>query len=125
MDESATETSVSLIGVGDMGTAIALAFKKRRLDGTRVRPVSAASRGCRIGWDRNVSPMHRPLLAQSELVLVVVDGEAAFGAVAAEVVDCARPGTVVVVHTTLRPDVLVEFAEKCSGNGVSVVDGPP
>jgi 3-hydroxyisobutyrate dehydrogenase-like beta-hydroxyacid dehydrogenase len=29
---------------------------------------------------------------------------------------------VIVVHTTVRPDVLVEFADKCSGNGVSVLD---
>jgi 3-hydroxyisobutyrate dehydrogenase len=67
------------------------------------------------------------LAATSDLVCLCVVGDA-------DVIDVAtrdngllaglKPGSVIVVHSTVHPNTCRELAEKASGHGVSVLDAP-
>jgi 3-hydroxyisobutyrate dehydrogenase-like beta-hydroxyacid dehydrogenase len=60
--------------------------------------------------------------ARSELVLVVVVDDAQTRAAVADCLDGARPGTIVALCASIRPDTCRELAEAAAGRGVHVVD---
>jgi 2-hydroxy-3-oxopropionate reductase len=114
---------VGYIGLGAMGLPLAMAalgagFDVSVHDIKKSRMREAAARGAR--------PAATPssLAAQAEIIAVVVKGDALVeqvllndGALAA-----ARPGNVLVIHSTVHPRTIRKIAACASSRGVEVVD---
>lgn len=96
--------AVGLIGLGNMGSA----FAERLLDAgyplvvhnrSRAKAEPLASRGA------SIAESAAGLSAAVDIVLTSLPDDEAFEAVAATVVEAARPGTVLVDTSTVSPDV--------------------
>ena len=94
---------MGLIGLGNMGTAIA----ERLLDGGYELIVSNRTPGKSEALEARgatVAPSPEGLAAQVEVVLTSLADDGAFEAVATRVVDAARPGAVLVDVSTVSVD---------------------
>jgi 3-hydroxyisobutyrate dehydrogenase-like beta-hydroxyacid dehydrogenase len=112
-----------LIGLGNMGTAIA----ERLLDAgyplvvhnrSRAKAQALESRGAAV------ADTPGDLVAQAEVVVTSLPDDAAFEAVAEQVVDAARPGTTLVDVSTVSPDVSARIAALAEPAGVGYLRAP-
>ena len=115
--------AVGLIGVGNMGAAIA----ERVLEGgfpllvynrTRAKAEAVAERGAVVA----ASP--RALAERVDVVLTSLADDAALEEVAAEVVEGARPGTVLVDVSTVSPTASSHVAARTDEAGVGYLRAP-
>jgi 3-hydroxyisobutyrate dehydrogenase-like beta-hydroxyacid dehydrogenase len=115
--------AVGLIGVGNMGTAIA----ERLLDAgfalvvynrTRRKAEPLAARGARVAGDA------AELAAQVDVVLTSLPDDAAFESVAREVATAARPGSVIVDVSTVSPAVSERVAELAEAASLEYLRAP-
>jgi 3-hydroxyisobutyrate dehydrogenase-like beta-hydroxyacid dehydrogenase len=115
--------AVGLIGLGNMGTAIA----ERLLDAgydlvvhnrTPARAEPLAARGVRV------ASSSAALAEQVDVVLTSLADDEAFEAVAPEVVDAARPGTVLVDMSTVSPAASARVASRAEGASVDYLRAP-
>ncbi len=114
---------MGLIGLGNMGTAIA----ERLLDGgyeliltnrTPGRSEALEARGA------TVAPSPEGLAAQVEVVLTSLADDGAFEAVATRVVDAARPGAVLVDVSTVSVDSSARVAAHAEERSVRYLRAP-
>jgi 3-hydroxyisobutyrate dehydrogenase-like beta-hydroxyacid dehydrogenase len=112
-----------LIGLGNMGTAIA----ERLLDAgyplvvhnrTRAKAEAVEGRGARI------ADAVTELLERVDVVLTSLADDDAFEAVAEAVVAAARPGTLLVDVSTVSPDVSARIASLAGAAGVDYLRAP-
>ena len=114
---------VGLIGLGNMGTAIA----ERLLDGGYDLVVSNRTPGRSDALEaRGASVASTPekLAAQVDVVLTSLADDAAFEAVAARVVDAARPGTVLVDVSTVSAESSARVSERAAKRSVRYLRAP-
>jgi 3-hydroxyisobutyrate dehydrogenase len=113
--------NVGLAGVGDMGSAMAEALLRSGWPvlGYDVRPERL---NASVGRGLIPAASLAELASASAVVAVVVDGLEPLQLVMAELLETAKPGLIVVVHTTVAPGVIVDFASRAAQQGVSVVD---
>ena len=102
--------TVGLIGLGNMGTAIA----ERLLDAgyslvVNNRTLEKAEALAALGAGVAATP--EDLVERVDVVLSSLANDAAFEEVAAEVIAAARPGTVLVDMSTVSPEVSARVAE--------------
>ncbi|QSE90505.1 NAD(P)-dependent oxidoreductase [Rhodococcus pseudokoreensis] len=121
---TATEqVSVGYIGLGNMGAPMA----KRLLDrpGTLIvcdtRPEALEPFG-KAGAKITTSPQE--VAANADVISVTVLNDEQVRAVVTELLDTARPGTVVAVHSTISDVTAVELADRCRDRGVDLIDAP-
>ena len=114
---------MGLIGLGNMGTAIA----ERLLDAGYPLVVHNRSRA-KAGSleDRGAAVADTPaeLVAQAEVVITSLPNDDAFEAVAAQVAGAARPGTLLVDVSTVSPDASARIASLADQAGVGYLRAP-
>jgi len=114
---------VGLIGLGNMGTAIA----ERLLDGGYELIVSNRTPGKSEALEARgatVAPSPEGLAAQVEVVLTSLADDGAFEAVATRVVDAARPGAVLVDVSTVSVDSSARIAAHAEERSVRYLRAP-
>jgi 3-hydroxyisobutyrate dehydrogenase-like beta-hydroxyacid dehydrogenase len=114
---------VGLIGLGNMGTAIA----ERLLDGGYELIVSNRTPGKSEALEARgatVAPSPEGLAAQVEVVLTSLADDGAFEAVATRVVDAARPGAVLVDVSTVSVDSSARVAAHAEERSVRYLRAP-
>jgi 3-hydroxyisobutyrate dehydrogenase-like beta-hydroxyacid dehydrogenase len=62
--------------------------------------------------------------ARASVISVMVLDDAQVRSVVADLLATARPGTVVAIHSTIRPETAEELAAAATGVGVHVIDAP-
>jgi len=120
-------TKVGFIGLGEQGKPMAINLAKAAdLDlmvyDLRAEPVEelVALGARRAGSLREVA-------AHSDVIEVIVVDDAQVEAVVLGddgVVDGARPGSIVVIHSTIRPATVRKVAAACASRGIGVIDAP-
>ena len=114
---------MGLIGLGNMGTAIA----ERLLDGGYELIVSNRTPGKSEALEARgatVAPSPEGLAAQVEVVLTSLADDGAFEAVATRVVDAARPGAVLVDVSTVSVDSSARVAAHADERSVRYLRAP-
>ena len=114
---------VGLIGLGNMGTAIA----ERLLDGGYELVVSNRTPGRSEALEeRGAAAVGTPeeIAAQVDVVLTSLADDDAFEAVAARLVDAARPGTVLVDVCTVSAAGSARVAERAEERSVRYLRAP-
>jgi 3-hydroxyisobutyrate dehydrogenase len=123
MDAPASTPTVGVIGLGDIGSGVAAGLVRAGVDLVvcDIRPESTApfADTARVASDpaelgRMVEVMVVAVVTDDQ-VLAVLDG--ATGALAG-----ARPGSTVVIVSTVSPSTVVRVAELAAAHGVSVAD---
>ena len=116
-------TRLGYIGLGNMGAPMATRLLDRPggltvLDARpeAVAPFTAA--GARAAGDP------ADLARDCDVVCVTVVDDAQVRTVVAGLLDTARPGTVIAVHSTIADTTAVELAAECADRGVELVDAP-
>lgn len=64
------------------------------------------------------------LASKADVVSVMVLDDEQVRSVVGELAAASRPGTVVAIHSTIRPGTAVELAGRVAGSGVEVLDAP-
>jgi 3-hydroxyisobutyrate dehydrogenase-like beta-hydroxyacid dehydrogenase len=115
--------AVGLIGLGNMGTAVA----ERLLDGGYelvVHNRSAAKAQALAGRGAVVADTPAAVAERVDVVLTSLPDDAAFEAVAASVVAAARPGTVLVDLSTVSPTASARVAALAEAAPVEYLRAP-
>ena len=114
---------VGLIGLGNMGTAIA----ERLLEGGYELVVSnrtPGKAGALEARGATVVDTAEELSARADVVLTSLADDAAFEAVATRVVDAARPGTALVDVSTISPESSARVAERAEERSIPYLRAP-
>jgi 3-hydroxyisobutyrate dehydrogenase len=109
MTDTIRDHRIGVIGVGNMGGAVARSMIRGGFDVVVFDGASAAA---------SVAA----LVGQCRWVSVVVVNDAQVNEVGGAVVGLAQPGTIVAIHSTVRPSTVVALAELGSKRGVEVID---
>ncbi|MDP8977182.1 MAG: NAD(P)-dependent oxidoreductase [Actinomycetota bacterium] len=120
------EGRVGFVGLGNIGQPMALALVEAGFEVTVLDVREEATRPCAEAGAR-VASSPREVAESCELVAVaVVDDAQVESVVAGEdgVLAAARPGGLVVLHSTLLPATVLSLSQRCAGAGVGVVDAP-
>jgi 3-hydroxyisobutyrate dehydrogenase-like beta-hydroxyacid dehydrogenase len=115
--------TAGVIGLGNMGTAIAerlldAGYELRVFNRTPARAEPLAARGAVVAESAG------ELAADVDLVLTSLPDDAAFEAVAGEVIAQARPGTVLVDVSTVSPAASAQVAAAAEEASVAYVRAP-
>jgi 3-hydroxyisobutyrate dehydrogenase-like beta-hydroxyacid dehydrogenase len=119
-----TVGTVGLVGCGRMGRALARHLLAAGTDVLAVDPDPAALEQV-VGWGASPLPDAATLARDSDLVLVVVvDDDQVVEAVtgADGILAGARPGTIVAVCASVRPDTCRDLAGSAREKGVHLID---
>lgn len=114
---------VGVIGVGDMGLAMAghLITKEHKVaayDINRERVQAAGQRGAAVAESL-------PALAKlAEIFVVVVSTDDQSREVTAALAEHAAPGSLIAVAATNHPDTMRELAAMCAARGLRFIDAP-
>ena len=114
---------MGLIGLGNMGTAIA----ERLLDAGYplvVHNRSRAKAGALENRGAAVADTPADLVAQAEVVITSLPNDDALEAVAEQVVDAARPGAILVDVSTVSPEASARIASRAEPAGVAYLRAP-
>ena len=120
-------TKVGFIGLGEQGKPMAINLAKAddfdlRVHDLREEPVDEL---VMLGARRAGSP--REVAAHSDVIEVVVVDDAQVEAVVLGdhgIIAGALPGSIVVVHSTIRPATVRRVAAECAARGIGVIDAP-
>jgi len=121
LTETVRGQTVGVIGVGYMGGAVARSLLREKFDVLvyDVRPeavqklVDAGARAAKSVED---------LVERSRVVSIVVVSDPQVKDVAARILPVAKPGTVILIHSTVRPSTAVELAAAAKARQVAVLD---
>ena len=116
-----TAEQIGIVGVGNMGGAIARSMIRGgfRLAAFDLRTAAVDEL---VALGATAAASVDDLAARSKVVSVVVVSDEQVREVGRQIVDAAAPGTFVLVHSTVRPGTVVELAELGAPNGVQVMD---
>jgi 3-hydroxyisobutyrate dehydrogenase len=121
MTDNVQEQQIGIVGVGNMGGAIARSILRNdfRLNVFDLNP-AAVDELVALGGMAVTSVAE--LAAGSDVISIVVVSDEQVREVGATIVEHARPGTAVLVHSTVRPSTVVELGELGAAKGVAVLD---
>lgn len=121
MTDSIRDQKVGVIGVGNMGGAVARSMIRGGLD-VVVFDLNqdAVARIVELGG--TAAPSLEALVRQCAWVSIVVVSDDQVKDVGPKVIEWAAPGTIVGVHSTVRPNTVVDLAELGKAKGVHVID---
>lgn len=121
MTESVKGQRVGVVGVGNMGGAVARSMLRGGFDVT-VYDLRVEAMRPLVEAGAEAAPSLEALVKQSRFVSVVVVTDDQVRQVGGAVVASAERGTVVAIHSTVRPATVVALAEAGAKRGVSVMD---
>jgi 3-hydroxyisobutyrate dehydrogenase-like beta-hydroxyacid dehydrogenase len=117
---------IGFIGLGTMGKPIAVNIAKAGFDLTvydlREGPCQELAL---LG--ANIALSAREVAERSDIIeIIVVDDDQTERVVAGEhgLIDGARSGSIVAIHSTILPATVRKIAARCSAKGVEVIDAP-
>lgn len=123
MANPAFQGTVGYIGLGDMGGGIA-----RRLVTTGhdvvVFDLKAEAVAALVERGARSTESLRELVTLCSVVVICVDPEPSVPKVVEALLEYLRPGQVVIVQSTVRPDVIIACAADAAAKGVSLFDAP-
>ncbi|HMY09936.1 MAG TPA: NAD(P)-dependent oxidoreductase [Marmoricola sp.] len=122
MSES-VHNEVGFIGLGNIGKAMALRLAASELP-TVVYDVVADPVTELVTAGAHAAESVADLASRCEVICVMVRDDEQVKAVLDQVLGSAGEGTVVLVHSTVRPDTPVSLAELAAPYGVAVLDAP-
>lgn len=114
---------VGFIGLGQIGgpMAMRLADWPQGLVVFDIRPDAAEDL---VAGGATLAASVADLGARCDVISVMVLDDDQVRTVVAELLTVARPGTVVAVHSTIRPETAEELAGLCRDSGISLLDVP-
>ena len=115
--------AVGFIGLGQIGAPMAgrLVDWPDGLVVFDVRPEAAATL---VEQGATLAESVGDLGARAGVISVMVLDDEQVRAVVTDLLATARPGTVIAIHSTIRPETAEELAQSATGIGVHVVDAP-
>jgi 3-hydroxyisobutyrate dehydrogenase-like beta-hydroxyacid dehydrogenase len=121
MTDSVRGKRVGVVGVGNMGGAVARSMLRGGFDVVvfDVRPEALRPL---VEAGATAAPSLEALVGRCRLISVVVVTDEQVRGVGGTVVALAEPGTVVAIHSTVRPTTVIALAEAGRTRGVSVID---
>ncbi|WP_344417682.1 NAD(P)-dependent oxidoreductase [Pseudonocardia ailaonensis] len=116
---------VGFVGLGDMGAGIAANYARSGLD-LLAHDLRAELEPEVRGWGGDWAASTDELLGRSRILCVcLVDDRQLRGFVdQAQVFAGLAPGSTLVVHSTVSPELMGQLADEAAGQGVEVVDAP-
>ncbi len=112
---------VGFIGLGQMGGAMATHLVGQGLVVCDIRPEAAAPL---VDAGATAASSPAQVAGTCDVISVMVLDDEQVRGVVGEILPIARPGTVVAIHSTIRPQTAVELAEQAGELGIHVVDAP-
>jgi 3-hydroxyisobutyrate dehydrogenase len=112
---------IGIIGVGNMGIGIAESiirggFQLSAYDVSERALAEVAALGAKT------KATVEELAADSDVISVVVLKDEQVRAVGEIILNCARPGTSLLVHSTVSPSTIVDLGERGARQGINVLD---
>lgn len=114
---------VTFIGLGMMGKPMAVNHAKAGTDLTVVNRSQGKVREL-VEMGAKAGGTAAEASAEADVVCLCLSGEATVEEVLTEVLTTARPGTIVVDHSTVHPDVAKRLEATCAEHGVTYLDAP-
>lgn len=121
MAGSLHEQQIGIVGAGNMGGAIARSILSHefRLNVFDVNPDAVAQI---VSLGGKAASSLEELAALADVISIVVVTDDQVRDVGAKIIDHAREGTAILVHSTVRPSTVVELAEAAAAKGIQVLD---
>lgn len=119
--EDVRHEQIGIVGVGNMGGAIARSMLRAGIRLTAF-DLSEAARNAIAAEGASLAPGLDELVAACKVISVVVVTDAQVRDVGERIVQSAVPGTIVLIHSTIRPGTVVDLARVGDERGVSVLD---
>ncbi len=116
-------TTVGFVGVGDMGASMAERALKSNAE-VWVYDINPTAVADLVSRGAHAADSLAALCARTDQVHIVVVTDSQLRSVCAELVAVARPGTRLVVHSTVHPDTCRSLAEDCVAHGLALLDAP-
>jgi 3-hydroxyisobutyrate dehydrogenase-like beta-hydroxyacid dehydrogenase len=121
MAQTLREQPVGVVGVGYMGGAVARSLLR---DGfpVVVHDINADAVGRFVDLGATGAESVEVLAAQCAVVSIVVVSDAQVNDVGPRIIAAAEPGTVVLIHSTVRPSTAVALGDLAAARGIDVLD---
>jgi 3-hydroxyisobutyrate dehydrogenase-like beta-hydroxyacid dehydrogenase len=121
MAGSLHEQQIGIVGAGNMGGAIARSILRSefRLNVFDLNPDAVAQL---VSLGAQAAGSLADLAASADIISIVVVTDDQVREVGATIIDHAREGSAVLVHSTVRPSTVVELAEAAAARGIQVLD---
>jgi 3-hydroxyisobutyrate dehydrogenase len=121
MTNNPREQRIGIVGVGNMGGAIARSILRNEFQ-LNVFDVRAEAVEELVALGGKAASSLEELAASSDVISVVVVSDDQVREVGATLINHARAGTAILVHSTVRPSTVVELGESAAEKGVQVLD---
>jgi 3-hydroxyisobutyrate dehydrogenase-like beta-hydroxyacid dehydrogenase len=122
-ESGTSDATVGVIGVGHMGGAIARSLLRSGIPVTAFDTRSEALEELATHGARPAASIEQLAAVASIISIVVVDDSQLRG-VFDTLVDVVRPGTPLVVHSTVRPETILDLASRATEHGIDLIDAP-
>ena len=119
--EDVRREQIGIVGVGNMGGAIARSMLREGISLTAF-DLNEAARGAIADLGASIAPTLDALAATCKVISIVVVTDEQVRDVGQQIVSQARPGTIVLIHSTIRPGTVVDLAALGAEREVSVLD---
>lgn len=114
---------VGLIGLGRMGRPMCRHLLQAGFPVT-VFDLQAEAVAAVVALGAQATASARELAMDSDVILVIVTDDAQVRQVVGEILNGARPGTVIAICSSVHPDTCRELARIADGHGVQLLDAP-
>ena len=121
MTSNVREQQIGIVGVGNMGGAIARSILREHFE-LAVFDLKVEAVDELVALGAKATPSIEELARTADVISVVVVSDDQVRDVGATIVEHARPGTSILVHSTVRPSTVVELGETAAVRGVHVLD---
>jgi 3-hydroxyisobutyrate dehydrogenase-like beta-hydroxyacid dehydrogenase len=121
MTSDVREQQIGIVGVGNMGGAIARSMLRDKFN-LNIFDVNPAAVDELVALGGTAAPSLEALAKSSDVISVVVVSDDQVKDVGATIVANARPGTAVLVHSTVRPSTVVDLGIAAAEKGILVLD---
>jgi 3-hydroxyisobutyrate dehydrogenase-like beta-hydroxyacid dehydrogenase len=115
------DQAIGLIGVGNMGGALARSIIGAGFD-LRAHDHKAAPMAELVALGGSSASSVAEIAETCDVICVVVVSDAQVSEVGGEITTHAKPGSVVLVHSTVRPSTVVDLAERAAQRDIQVLD---
>ncbi len=123
MSEHGVNERLGFIGLGNMGAPMA-AHLAGWPGGLTVYDVRAEAMAPLVEAGASAASSVREVAAAADIISLVVLDDAQVTEVTRELLDSAASGSIVVIHSTIRPETAEQLAAEGAERGIEVVDAP-
>jgi 3-hydroxyisobutyrate dehydrogenase-like beta-hydroxyacid dehydrogenase len=113
-------STIGFVGLGNIGAAMA---KRLPAESLRVHDIRAEAMTSFVEQGAHAGSL-KDLATACEVISIVVLTDAQVRSVVGELLDNARPGTVIAIHSTIDTQTAPQLAEAAARKGVYVIDAP-